>query len=56
MANIASHCTCAGKFKTLTPASEVGKLLRTFRSIAEHYGMPLLKEIVEWSLKSNPSF
>ena len=53
MMNLASHCSCAGRFKTLTDANELVKLLKTFQSIANHYGMPLLKEVVDWNLKMN---
>lgn len=52
MMNLTTHCGCAGKFKTLNPAKELIKLLKTFDSIADHYGMPLLKEIVQWNMKS----
>ena len=48
---IASHCTCAGKFETLIVAKDLAKLLKTFKSIATHYGMPLLKEVVQWNIK-----
>jgi len=51
MMNLASHCTCAGKFKTLIAAKDLAKLLKTFKSIATHYGMPLLKEVVQWNIK-----
>ena len=51
MMNLASHCTCAGKFKTLIDAKDLAKLLKTFKSIATHYGMPLLKEVVQWNIK-----
>ena len=51
MMNLASHCTCAGKFKTLIVAKDLAKLLKTFKSIATHYGMPLLKEVVQWNIK-----
>jgi hypothetical protein len=54
MANLATHCSCAGKFKPLHDPKNLGKLLRTFKSIANHYGMPLLKEIVGWiDVKTN---
>ena len=51
MMNLTSHCSCAGKFKTLIDAKELTKLLKTFKSIATHYGMPLLKEVVQWNIK-----
>ena len=53
MMNLATHCTCAGKFKTLIDPKELVKLLKTFKSIATHYGMPLLKEVVQWNMKTS---
>ena len=51
MMNLTTHCSCAGKFKTLQDGGEIRKLLRTFKSIAVHYNMPLLQEVVEWNMK-----
>ena len=51
MMNLATHCSCAGKFKTMTSADEISRLLHTFKSIAAHYGMPILTEMVEFYLK-----
>ena len=51
MMNLATHCSCAGKFKTMTSADEISRLLHTFKSIAAHYGMPILTEMVEFFLK-----
>ena len=54
MMNLTNLCSCAGKFKTLNDPSDLSKLLKTFRSISNHYGMPMLKEVVEWNIKYNP--
>lgn len=49
--NLAPLCSCAGSFKTLINATELKKLLRTFRQVAEAHGMNLLKEQVELLLQ-----
>ena len=51
MMNLATHCSCAGKFKTMTDSSELYMLLKTFKSIAVHYGMPILTEMVDFYLR-----
>lgn len=55
MENMPDYCTCAGEYNTLISKSDLGIHLRTFRSIAEHFGMPLLLETVDWTLQMNPS-
>lgn len=52
MMNLTTHCSCAGTFKPLQDAKEMMKIFKTFKSISNHYGMPLLKEIVEWNMQS----
>ena len=51
--NMAKHCTCAGKFVTMQSTKELEQLLHTFASIASHYRMPLLLEVVEMTLRMN---
>ena len=53
MMNLTKLCSCAGKFKTLQDPNELRKLMKTFKSIASHYGMPMLKEVVEWNMQNN---
>lgn len=48
-----SSCTCAGQFRTLTGRDELGQVLKTFRGIALHYMMPMLLEVVQWTMKMN---
>ncbi|XP_026280416.1 DNA polymerase epsilon catalytic subunit 1 [Frankliniella occidentalis] len=55
MENMPEYCSCAGEFYTLLSKSDLGLHLSTFRSIAEHFNMPLLVESVDWMLKMNPS-
>lgn len=55
MENMPEYCSCAGEFNTLLSKPDLGIHLRTFRSIAEHFNMPLLLETVDWTLQMNPS-
>uniref|UniRef100_A0A0A9Y3R9 DNA polymerase epsilon catalytic subunit n=1 Tax=Lygus hesperus TaxID=30085 RepID=A0A0A9Y3R9_LYGHE len=55
MENMTEHCTCAGQFQTLINRVDLGKYLKTFGGIAQHYNMPLLLESVKWTLKMNPT-
>ena len=53
-ANMRKYCTCAGKFDVLNSGGrDVLQLLKTFASIAKHYRMPLLAEVVAWIQKMN---
>ena len=52
-ANMRKYCTCAGKYKNLHSKDNILQLLRTFASIAQHYRMPLLAEVIEWIQKMN---
>ncbi len=49
--NMANICGCAGQFANVSRASDLKVTLRTFSSIAEHFKMPLLKEVVDWAVK-----
>lgn len=51
--NMAKICSCAGRFTTLQPTKDLIQLLRTFASVASHYRMPLLTEVVSMTLKMN---
>merc|ERR1712038_2017737 len=51
--NMTKHCTCAGSFTTIQSTKELVQLLRTFLSVARHYRMPLLTEVIETVLKMN---
>ena len=51
--NMDVFCGCAGKFRPTQPVSELTQLLKTFKGIAGHYGMPLLKEMVEDVMRMN---
>ena len=55
MENMPEYCSCAGDFNTLLSKSDFGIHLRTFRSIGEHFRMPLLLEAVDWMFQMNPS-
>ena len=55
MENMTVHCTCAGEFQLLVDREQLGKYLRTFRAIAEHFNMNILLNTVDWLLKYNPS-
>ncbi|QQP49216.1 Uncharacterized protein FKW44_009786, partial [Caligus rogercresseyi] len=52
-ANMAKYCSCAGNFDTVSKSSDIKQLLLTFKGIAEHYKMPLLLELVEWTIEMN---
>ena len=47
------NCTCAGKFTTIQPTKELVQLLRTFASVAQHYKMTLLTEVISTIFKMN---
>lgn len=51
--NMSKNCTCAGKFKTLQSTKDLIQLLRTFASVAQHYKMTLLTEVIGTILKMN---
>lgn len=51
--NMTRYCSCAGKFETLLPHSDLAQMLKTFLNISEHFQMKKLKEIVSWILKMN---
>ncbi|CAB0010464.1 unnamed protein product [Nesidiocoris tenuis] len=55
MENMTEHCTCAGQFQTLINRADLGKYLKTFGGIAQHYNMPLLLDSVKWILRMNPT-
>lgn len=52
--NMLVVCTCAGVLKTLMDVEQLTTKLRAFRGIAEHFGMPLLLQNVDWVLQMNP--
>ena len=47
------NCTCAGKFTTIQLTKELVQLLRTFASVAQHYKMTLLTEVISTIFKMN---
>ncbi len=50
--NMPTKCKCAGDFTvTVSVSGDVAHTLRTFRSIAQHFKMPLLAEVVQWSME-----
>lgn len=52
--NMSRYCSCAGRFDTLLPISDLSQTLKTFQNIADHFQMKKLKEIVSYVLKMNP--
>lgn len=54
--NLTLYCSCAGSFVNTLPMQDVAKKLRTFSSIASHYKMEYLSEIVGWIIASNSGF
>lgn len=52
--NMTRYCSCAGRFDTLLPQSDLSQTLKTFLNIADHFQMIKLKDIVSWILKMNP--
>ncbi|XP_040567537.1 DNA polymerase epsilon catalytic subunit A [Lepeophtheirus salmonis] len=52
-ANMTKYCLCAGAFETISRFHDLQQLLMTFKSIAEHYNMPMLEELVTWTLEMN---
>ncbi|XP_014281923.1 DNA polymerase epsilon catalytic subunit 1 [Halyomorpha halys] len=55
MENMTVHCTCAGEFQLLVDREQLGRHLRTFKAIAQHFNMNILLNTVNWILKCNPS-
>lgn len=51
--NMSEYCSCAGEYRTLVSKTDLTMHLRMFRSIADHFKMPLLLDIVDWNLKMN---
>jgi DNA polymerase epsilon subunit 1 len=54
--NMAKRCRnkfCAGNFQTTISSAGIGQILRTFKGVSEHYKMPLLLELVNWTFRMN---
>ncbi|KAJ1920549.1 DNA polymerase epsilon catalytic subunit [Mycoemilia scoparia] len=50
--NLTPHCTqCSGKFTNMIPRSLVLQKLHILHSVAQYYGMYMLLDTVNWSLK-----
>ncbi|XP_023347648.1 DNA polymerase epsilon catalytic subunit A, partial [Eurytemora carolleeae] len=54
--NMAKRCRnkfCAGNFETTISSAGIGQILKTFQGVSEHYKMPLLQELVNWTFRMN---
>ena len=51
--NMSKYCTCAGTFRTQQSRDDLAQLLKTFGGISKHYKMPLLAEVVGWTMRMN---
>lgn len=49
--NIKLRCNCAGEYLTTVDNHQTKERLRTFKEIAQHFGMPLLYQNVDWILR-----
>ena len=50
LTNMGVHCECGGDFvdgKVAAGAEELKKKMNLYKSVAEHYELPLLKELLE---------
>ncbi|XP_046997014.1 DNA polymerase epsilon catalytic subunit 1 [Schistocerca americana] len=54
MENMTRFCNCSGDFQSLIPVSNIAEHLRTFQAVAKHFKMPLLLEVVQWTINANP--
>lgn len=52
--NLSKRCSCAGEYQTTVKQKEIGQMVTTFKSIAEHFKMELLFETVTWLIRSDP--
>jgi DNA polymerase epsilon subunit 1 len=52
--NITTRCPCAGELKTIVDTEQTAARLRTFKELAQYFGMPLLLQNVEWILQMSP--
>lgn len=55
MENLAEYCLCAGQFQTLLNKRDIELHLRTFHSIAQHFGMVALEQTIDWMISQSPS-
>lgn len=53
--NMKLRCTCAGAYKTIIDTQQTVARMKTFKEIAQHFGMPLLHLNVDWILKMSPA-
>ncbi|XP_074652055.1 DNA polymerase epsilon catalytic subunit A-like [Tubulanus polymorphus] len=53
-ANMSSYCKCASDFTNTMDVKTFAQIIKTFKSIAEHYKMELLYDVVNWILIMNP--
>ncbi|XP_068086023.1 DNA polymerase epsilon catalytic subunit 1 [Anabrus simplex] len=55
MDNMSAYCSCFGEYQTLVSKKDLVMHLKTFKTIASHFKMPLLLECVEWMLRMTPT-
>ncbi|GLG99117.1 DNA polymerase epsilon catalytic subunit [Gryllus bimaculatus] len=53
MENMSEYCKCTGEFQTLIKQQELLNQLKTFKTIAESFKMPVLLEATDWALRMN---
>ena len=47
-------CTCAGELKTVIDVQQTIARLKAYKGLAQHFGMPLLLQNVDWIFQMNP--